>query len=109
MENNKIIDIIERMMNLNDADLQTSYRESFQNYLKNPTGGIKYWDKLVEPYKKYNDASMTDDKGKKKMLFEGALEELKEVCEWEKNNLEAFGQEHAKELTGIIEEELKNL
>lgn len=52
MENNKIIDIIERMMNLNDADLQTSYRESLQNYLKNPTGGIKYWDKLVEPYKK---------------------------------------------------------
>lgn len=52
---------------------------------------------------------MTDDKGKKKMLLEGALEELKEVCEWEKNNPEAFGQEHAKELTGIIEEELKNL
>lgn len=96
MENNKIIDIIERMMNLNDADSQTSYRESFQNYLKNPTGDIKYWDKLVEPYKKCNDALMTDDKGKKKMLLEGALEELKEVCEWEKNNPELLAKSMPK-------------
>lgn len=38
---------MEKMINSNEVDFLTSYRESFEKYLKNPTGDVEYWDKLV--------------------------------------------------------------
>ena len=104
-----MIDIMEKMINSNEVDFQTSYRESFEKYLKNPTGDVEYWDKLVEPTRKYNEAIMTNDNEEKRSLLDSVLEELEEVCEWEKNNSSALGQEHAKALMENIIKEINKI